>query len=328
MAAPLPLPGLERPAAPPRPTPPRASPRPPALRRRPRPSPPPYPPPPPPCRPPQRSRRSAPCPSATGTASPPRRAAATRRPAPARSRGGAIGRLNSRSAAPRRRARSGRRRRRRDTPPARAPRSLLAWRPGPPSCARHRTLAHPCHPHPAAPSPAPLYSLVPPHPPCTAPHPSCTAPTPPCTAPQTPLCRPLTPYCTAPNPPVPQAYLEAEEAHRRKLLKAIGPHRRGALAVARAVAMLRERSKSEVAQLLAATLTLPTQHCGWARPARARARPGRGRARRLAGLPQAFAPCRRPGVDDSAGKGPSVAWPTNPGVPTSSLRPDANAKHP
>ncbi|GBF97200.1 hypothetical protein Rsub_10061 [Raphidocelis subcapitata] len=57
-----------------------------------------------------------------------------------------------------------------------------------------------------------------------------------------------------------QTYLEAEEAHRRKLLKAIGPHRRGALAVARAVALLRERSKSETAQLLAATLTLPPEH--------------------------------------------------------------------
>jgi hypothetical protein len=65
----------------------------------------------------------------------------------------------------------------------------------------------------------------------------------------------------APRPPAPQDYLAAEEEHRRKLLKAIGPRKVGALAVARAVGMLRDRQKNEVAALLAAMIALPTEHC-------------------------------------------------------------------
>lgn len=69
-----------------------------------------------------------------------------------------------------------------------------------------------------------------------------------------------------------QAYLAAEEDHRRKLLRAVGPRTAGALAVARAVGMLRDRARSEVAQLLGATITLPAEHCEQA---------GRGRGRGL-----------------------------------------------
>jgi hypothetical protein len=63
-----------------------------------------------------------------------------------------------------------------------------------------------------------------------------------------------------------QAYLAAEEDYKRKLLKGIGPRTKGALAVARAVSMLREREKNEVAQLLAATITMPPEHCEGAGP--------------------------------------------------------------
>lgn len=59
------------------------------------------------------------------------------------------------------------------------------------------------------------------------------------------------------------AYLAAEEDHKRKLLKAVGPRTTGALAVARAVGMLRDRTRSEVAQLLGAMITLPAEHCEW-----------------------------------------------------------------
>jgi len=61
-----------------------------------------------------------------------------------------------------------------------------------------------------------------------------------------------------------QAYLAQEEDHKRKLLKAIGPRTKGSLAVARAVGMLRERHKSEMAQLLGATIMMPQEHCEWA----------------------------------------------------------------
>jgi hypothetical protein len=60
-----------------------------------------------------------------------------------------------------------------------------------------------------------------------------------------------------------QAYLAQEEDHKRKLLKAIGPRTKGALAVARAVGMLRQRGKNEMAQLLGATIMMPPEHCGW-----------------------------------------------------------------
>lgn len=59
-----------------------------------------------------------------------------------------------------------------------------------------------------------------------------------------------------------QAYLAAEEDHKRKLLRAIGPRTKGALSVARAVGMLRNRQSSEVAQLLGAMITMPPEHCG------------------------------------------------------------------
>lgn len=58
-----------------------------------------------------------------------------------------------------------------------------------------------------------------------------------------------------------QAYLDAEEDHRRKLLKAVGPRTKGALSVARAVGMLRAAGESETAQLLGATIMLPPEHC-------------------------------------------------------------------
>ena len=58
-----------------------------------------------------------------------------------------------------------------------------------------------------------------------------------------------------------QSYLASEEDHKRKLLIAIGPRTKGALAVARAVGMLRDRQKSETAQLLAATIMMPMEHC-------------------------------------------------------------------
>jgi hypothetical protein len=61
----------------------------------------------------------------------------------------------------------------------------------------------------------------------------------------------------------PQAYLQQEEDHRRKLIKALGPQNKGALAIARAVKMLRARHKSEMAELLAAMITLPAEHCGF-----------------------------------------------------------------
>ncbi|KIY95904.1 hypothetical protein MNEG_12058 [Monoraphidium neglectum] len=57
-----------------------------------------------------------------------------------------------------------------------------------------------------------------------------------------------------------QAYLAAEEDHKRKLLRAIGPRTKGALSVARAVGMLRNRQSSEVAQLLGAMITMPPEH--------------------------------------------------------------------
>ncbi|KAI8467147.1 MAG: hypothetical protein J3K34DRAFT_431559 [Monoraphidium minutum] len=57
-----------------------------------------------------------------------------------------------------------------------------------------------------------------------------------------------------------QTYLAAEEDHRRKLLKAIGPRTKGSISVARAVGMLRDRHSSETAQLLGAMIMMPPEH--------------------------------------------------------------------
>jgi hypothetical protein len=59
-----------------------------------------------------------------------------------------------------------------------------------------------------------------------------------------------------------QAYLEEEEAHRRKLLRVLGPsHRRGGLTVIRAVSLLAQDPRSEMGKLLAAVMTQPVEHC-------------------------------------------------------------------
>jgi hypothetical protein len=58
-------------------------------------------------------------------------------------------------------------------------------------------------------------------------------------------------------------YLDKEEDGRRALLKALGPRTKGALAVARAVTLLRKKARSELGNLLLATVTLAPEHSEW-----------------------------------------------------------------
>jgi hypothetical protein len=56
-------------------------------------------------------------------------------------------------------------------------------------------------------------------------------------------------------------YLEQLEDHTSKQLKIVGPRSEGVLAVVRAVSLLTKQKRSELGSLLAASLSLPPEHC-------------------------------------------------------------------